>query len=233
MLRLGERRVDLKVTDQAIDTATPGGKLLFHMLAAIAEFERDLIRERTRDGLDAARAKGNTGGRRPGLTGLQAAGARRMYNSRQYTGTQIAGMFHVSRQTIYRHLGGHRRQFAIGQPHADRTAGPDVHAPTAGPGHPAARIPGSGAQRGMWPPGLRPVARRGEARPAALRHLAVYELLAGAAHLLAVDQLGHVADRAQATGRRPLVLAADDRLAVGPGGQRDEGGDAGVLFSVF
>ena len=93
MLRLGDRRVDLTVTGQAIDTATPGGKLLFHVLAAIAEFERDLIRERTRDGFDAARAKGNNGGRRPGLTELQAAEARRMYNSREYTVTQIADMF--------------------------------------------------------------------------------------------------------------------------------------------
>ena len=122
VLRLGERRVDLTVTGQAIDTATPGGKLLFHVLAAIAEFERDLIRERTRDGLDAARAKGNNGGRRAGLTGLQAAETRRMHNSREYTVTQIAGMFRVSRQTIYRHLGGHHRQFTIGQPQADRTA---------------------------------------------------------------------------------------------------------------
>ena len=84
------------------------------MLAAIAEFERDLIRERTRDGLDAARAQGNNGGRRPGLTERQAAEARRMYNSREYTVTQIAGMFRVSRQTIYRHLGGGHRQFTIG-----------------------------------------------------------------------------------------------------------------------
>ena len=129
VLRLGERRVDLTVTDQAIDTATSGGKLLFHVLAAIAEFERDLIRERTRDGLDAARAKGNNGGRRPGLTELQAAEARRMYNSREYTVTQIAGMFRVSRQTIYRHLGGHHRQFTIGQPQADKTADAHVHAP--------------------------------------------------------------------------------------------------------
>jgi len=129
VLRLGERRVDLTVTGQAIDTATPGGKLLFHVLAAIAEFERDLIRERTRDGLDAARAKGNNGGRRPGLTELQAAEARPMYNSLEYTVTQIAGMFRVSRQTIYRHLGGHHRQFTIGQPQADRTADVHVHAP--------------------------------------------------------------------------------------------------------
>ncbi len=84
------------------------------MLAAIAKFERDLIRERTLDGLDAARAKGNKGRRRPGLTELQAAEARRMYNSRQCTVTQIADMFHVSRQAIYRHLGGHHRKFTIG-----------------------------------------------------------------------------------------------------------------------
>ena len=114
--------------DQAIDTSTPGGKLLFHVLAAIAKFERDLMRERTLAGLDATRAKGNKGRRRPGLTELQAAAARRMYNQ-QYTVTQIADMFHVSRQTIYRNLGGHHREFTIGQPQAEGIAELHVRAP--------------------------------------------------------------------------------------------------------
>jgi len=68
-------------TNQAIDTATPGGKLPFPLLSAITEFERRLIRERLLDGLDTARAKGK-GGRRLGLTELRAAEASRMYNSR-------------------------------------------------------------------------------------------------------------------------------------------------------
>src|SRR5258708_15061349 len=60
---LHERGVDLVVLDQAIDTVTPAGRMLFHVLAAIAEFEHDLIAERTRDGLAAARAR--NGGRLP------------------------------------------------------------------------------------------------------------------------------------------------------------------------
>lgn len=59
----GERGTDLRVIDQGIDTSTPSGKLTFHVLAAIAEFERDLISEGTLDGLDAARARGRKGGR--------------------------------------------------------------------------------------------------------------------------------------------------------------------------
>jgi DNA invertase Pin-like site-specific DNA recombinase len=54
--------VDLRVLDQGIDTSTPGGKLTFHILGAIAEFERDLISERSRDGLSAACARAAKGG---------------------------------------------------------------------------------------------------------------------------------------------------------------------------
>ncbi|MCU1670871.1 MAG: site-specific recombinase, invertase Pin, partial [Blastococcus sp.] len=63
VLDLGTRNVDLVVISQGIDTTTPAGKLIFHVLAAIAEFERDLILERTLEGLAAARARGRKGGR--------------------------------------------------------------------------------------------------------------------------------------------------------------------------
>jgi DNA invertase Pin-like site-specific DNA recombinase len=59
---LGARSVDLKVLHQGIDTNSPAGRLFFHLVGAFAEFERDLISERTHDGLDAARARGRTGG---------------------------------------------------------------------------------------------------------------------------------------------------------------------------
>ncbi|MBV8933332.1 MAG: recombinase family protein, partial [Kutzneria sp.] len=65
---LDRRGVGLRVLHQGIDTSTPGGRLFFHIIAGIAEFERDLISERTLDGLDAARARGRKGGRRPKLT---------------------------------------------------------------------------------------------------------------------------------------------------------------------
>lgn len=108
---LQERGVDLVVLDQQIDTSTPTGKLIFHVLAAIAEFERDLISERTMDGLAAARARGRVGGSEPKLTLAQIKRAREMYEEkasdgkRRYTVAEIGGTFRVSRQTIYRALG--------------------------------------------------------------------------------------------------------------------------------
>jgi DNA invertase Pin-like site-specific DNA recombinase len=107
---LQERGVDLVVLDQHIDTTTPSGKLIFHVLAAISEFERDLIRERTMDGLAAARARGRTGGSQPKLSPAQKMRAHEMYEEkggdgkRRYTVEEIGNTFKVSRQTIYRAL---------------------------------------------------------------------------------------------------------------------------------
>lgn len=107
---LKERGVDLIVLDQNIDTTTPTGKLIFHVLAAISEFERDLIRERTMDGLAAARARGHTGGRQPALRPDQRLRARRLYEMtdadgrREHTVAEIATILKVSRQTVYRAL---------------------------------------------------------------------------------------------------------------------------------
>lgn len=106
--QLKQRRIDLQVLDQGIDTTTPVGRMLFHVLAAIAEFEADLVRERTMDGLAAARARGRKGGRKPKLTGKQGAMAREMYESRRHAMKDIAETFGVSQMTIYRHL--HREQ---------------------------------------------------------------------------------------------------------------------------
>jgi len=74
--------VDLVVLDQAIDTGTPAGRMLFHMLAAIAEFEHDLIAERTRDGLATARARrgGKLPPRGPSISADKLAAARRLYD---------------------------------------------------------------------------------------------------------------------------------------------------------
>jgi DNA invertase Pin-like site-specific DNA recombinase len=101
---LQTRGVSLKALSQGIDTGTPGGRLFFHMLAAIAEFERDLISERTKDGLAAARARGRKGGRRPAMTPTKISQARKMYDSVEHTVQEIADTFGVSRPTIYRHL---------------------------------------------------------------------------------------------------------------------------------
>lgn len=108
---LNEHGVGLRVLHQGIDTTTPGGKLFFHMIAAIAEFERDMITERTLDGLDAARARGRTGGRKPKITAAKLATARRMYDEtgadgkRAHTVQEIADVIGVSRATLYRALG--------------------------------------------------------------------------------------------------------------------------------
>jgi len=108
---LKDRGVDLIVLDQAIDTTTPSGKLIFHVLAAIAEFERDLIRERTMDGLAVAKANGRKGGSKPKLTPAQVGRAREMFEEngpdgrRRYTMEEIGNTFRVSRPTIYRALG--------------------------------------------------------------------------------------------------------------------------------
>jgi DNA invertase Pin-like site-specific DNA recombinase len=103
---LGERGVDLLVLDQAIDTTTPSGKFMFHVLASLAEFERDLIRERTMDGLQAARARGRKGGRRAKLTNAQAAEVRRMYDARDKTVKEIGELFGITRESVYRYVKG-------------------------------------------------------------------------------------------------------------------------------
>ncbi len=102
---LERQGIGLKALSQGIDTTTPGGRLFFHMLAAIAEFEHDLIVERTKDGLAAARARGRKGGGRFKMMPTKARQARAMYDEKTYTVQQIAETFGVSRGTIYRHLG--------------------------------------------------------------------------------------------------------------------------------
>ncbi len=101
---LQARDVALRALSQGIDTGTPGGRLFFHMLAAIAEFEHDLIVERTVDGLAAARARGRKGGPKFKMTPTRIAQARAMYDAGGDTVQQIADTFGVSRPTIYRHL---------------------------------------------------------------------------------------------------------------------------------
>ena len=77
---------------------------MFHVFAALAEFERDLVRERTSAGLAAARAHGRQGGRPSVLTAHKLQVAREMYASRQYTVAAIAKTLGVSRASVYRHL---------------------------------------------------------------------------------------------------------------------------------
>lgn len=106
---LKQRDVGLRSLRQSIDTTSAGGQLIFHMFGALAEFERDLISERTRAGLDAARARGRHGGRRSVMTPAKIAAARQMYDSREHTVEAIGRALDVSRATIYRALGDQPR----------------------------------------------------------------------------------------------------------------------------
>lgn len=108
---LGERGIGLRVLKQELDTSTSTGRLLFHILAAIDEFQRELIVEGTKEGLDAARARGRVGGSKPKLTPFQRKRARELYDmkgpdgKRAHTVAEIGAILGVSRQTIYRTLG--------------------------------------------------------------------------------------------------------------------------------
>ena len=90
---LQNREIGLKALSQGIDTTTPGGRLFFHVVAAIAEFEHDLIVERTQDGLAVARVRGRKGGRRPRMTDNRIKQARVMYGSGGHTAPEIADTF--------------------------------------------------------------------------------------------------------------------------------------------
>ena len=108
MNNLKESGIEFQSVTEAIDTNTPGGRLLFHVVAAIAEFERDLIRERTQAGLNAARAKGRTGGRPRRMTQEKIAAVRELLAS----GTAVkdaAAAVGVSVPTLYRWLPGSTR----------------------------------------------------------------------------------------------------------------------------
>lgn len=103
---LDNRGVGFKSLTESIDTTTPGGRLVFHIFGALAEFERELIRERTRAGLAAARARGLKGGRPKKLTARQIASAQRLLEDRSHTVTEVAEVFGVARSTLYRALSG-------------------------------------------------------------------------------------------------------------------------------
>ena len=99
---------------EAIDTTTSGGRLVFHIFAALAEFERQVIRERTRAGLDAARARGKKGGRPRSLGEGDLAAARAMLRDPNITVEAIARRLKVGPATLYRHLPGGRSSLEEG-----------------------------------------------------------------------------------------------------------------------
>ena len=102
---LKERGIEFISLTEQIDTTTPGGKLIFHLMGALAEFERDLIRERTNAGLAAAKARGRVGGRPRKLkTNGKVALARRMFADQSHSIPEICAALGISRATLYRYV---------------------------------------------------------------------------------------------------------------------------------
>jgi DNA invertase Pin-like site-specific DNA recombinase len=98
---LNNRNIGFKSITENIDTTTSGGKLVFHIFGALAEFERDIIRERTNAGLTAARARGRNGGRPKSLTGKKAVMLQALYKDKNNTIDEICN---ISKATLYRYI---------------------------------------------------------------------------------------------------------------------------------
>lgn len=101
---LDARGIGFRSLTESIDTTTSGGKLVFHIFAALAEFERGIIRERTKAGLDAARARGRVGGRPPALSVEDVTQAKALLSDPNITVKQVAQRMGVSVSTLYKHL---------------------------------------------------------------------------------------------------------------------------------
>ncbi len=103
---LTNRKVGFKSLTENIDSTTSGGKLIFHIFGALAEFERDIIRERTRAGLVAARARGRLGGRPRALDQKKAEIAKQLYTDKSNAIGDICKTLTISRATLYRYVKG-------------------------------------------------------------------------------------------------------------------------------
>jgi DNA invertase Pin-like site-specific DNA recombinase len=104
---LAQHKIEFRSLSDGIDTTTTMGRFTFHLLGAIAEMERDLIRERTNAGLAAARARGRKGGRKAILTAKKLDAARVLLQDRNRSVGEVAKQLGVGRTTLYRALGGH------------------------------------------------------------------------------------------------------------------------------
>lgn len=108
---LERRGIGFRSLNEAIDTTSAGGRLVFHVFGAMAEFERGVIRERTRAGLAAARARGRVGGRPRALNEADLIAARAMMRDPTISVDAIARRLGVAASTLYRHLPGGRSSF--------------------------------------------------------------------------------------------------------------------------
>lgn len=101
---LDSRQIGLVSLQESMDTTTSGGRLLFHMFGALAEFERNLLRERTQAGLASARARGRTGGAPIALDKDKRKLAVKAYLDKELTIAQICKIFGISRPTLYKYV---------------------------------------------------------------------------------------------------------------------------------
>lgn len=101
---LQERKIGFCSLQEHLDTTTSGGKLVFHVFGALAEFERDLVQERTRAGLTAARARGRKGGRRRVMDDKKVAMAVALLQNPDTSVAEVCQTLRVSRATLYRYL---------------------------------------------------------------------------------------------------------------------------------
>lgn len=104
METLSLRGIGLESLQEAISTTTSGGRLVFHLFAALAEFERNLIRERTQAGLIAARARGRRGGRPKALNPAKRQLALELYAERQHSVEEICRLMGISKPTLYNYI---------------------------------------------------------------------------------------------------------------------------------
>lgn len=111
--RLEQGGVGFESINERIETTSAAGRLIFHVFAALAEFERNLIRERTRAGLAAARARGRKGGRKPALDDRQVREIRALLKEPEIRVMDIAQLYSVSRTTLYRYVGPSKSSAAI------------------------------------------------------------------------------------------------------------------------
>ena len=98
----------LKSLHESLDTSSSSGKLIFHIFGALAEFERNLIRERTQAGLQAARARGRKGGRPKALDADKQALAVKLYDEKRHTVEQVCQMMGISKPTLYKYIDAHK-----------------------------------------------------------------------------------------------------------------------------
>lgn len=109
--RLESRGVGLKSLQEAIDTTSSSGRLIFHLFGALAEFERNLIRERTLAGLQAKRARGRKGGRPKAFNKDKHDLAVQLYDAKKHTVEQICKLMGVSKPTLYKYIEASRKPF--------------------------------------------------------------------------------------------------------------------------